>query len=257
MLTRIKRALRQLLPAGWYDHLKLPLVHAYIVGQAQGRVVSGPFRGLRYVTQAVGSAYHPKLLGTYERVIARWFEGLSAAGVRTFIDVGAAEGYYAVGVAVREPSVRVVAFELTAEGQALCTQMAALNGVAERVSIRGACTPEALASALAETPGPHLVLMDVEGYEHTLLDPARVPALQHCTMIVELHPWEAPGLEADLHAHFEATHSISAVWDVPPTLADFPLPLPAGWLAPVVLRSMTEHRAQRQAWWRLEPRTAQ
>ncbi len=256
-LTPVKHAVRRLLPPGWYDHLKLPFVHAYITRQSGGRVLSGPFRGLRYVAMAVGSAYHPKLLGTYEREIAHWFEQLLVGPARSFIDVGAAEGYYAVGMALRAPQWQVIAFELTAEGRALIAQMAASNGVADRISIRGACTPEALEAALMQSPGPHLVLVDVEGYESELLDPARVPSLRHSTIIVELHPWAAPGLEAQLRARFAATHIIDAITDAPRTLAEFPLPAPPLALRYHVLRSMTEHRAYRQTWWRLEPRVSQ
>lgn len=62
----------------------------------------GPFAGLRYPSHdAVGSSLWPKLLGSYEAELAPTFEALCATPYRTVVDVGAAEGYYAVGLGLR------------------------------------------------------------------------------------------------------------------------------------------------------------
>jgi hypothetical protein len=77
-------------------------------------VTGGPFAGLRYVPRYVSWSVDliPKLLGTYEQelhpVIERWLN----AGFDTFVDVGSAEGYYAVGLARGVEGARVHAFDI-------------------------------------------------------------------------------------------------------------------------------------------------
>jgi hypothetical protein len=118
------------------------------------------------------------------------------------IDVGAAEGYYAVGCALRLPSAQVYAFDTEPLARDLCRGLAGLNGVSERVHISGLCTPAHLAEL-----APALIISDCEGGELELLDPARVPALARCALLVELHDFIDPRISATLTARFEPTHT--------------------------------------------------
>lgn len=60
-------------------------------------------------------------------------------GLRTVINVGCAEGYYAIGMARAMPDSHIYAYDIDEEAQCLCRKMAKLNSVAERVTIRGGC----------------------------------------------------------------------------------------------------------------------
>src|SRR5437763_947178 len=53
----------------------------------------GPFAGMRFVNDAVGSAYIPKLLGTYENELVAQVERICSLKPDLIIDIGAAEGY--------------------------------------------------------------------------------------------------------------------------------------------------------------------
>src|SRR5207248_9814438 len=97
---------------------------------------------------SVGSVYKPKLMGTYELELHPIIEQLCKQQFNRIIDVGAAEGYYAVGMAIRSPASEVIAFETTAEGQALIAELAELNEVKARVEVRGHCGLESLRNAL-------------------------------------------------------------------------------------------------------------
>jgi hypothetical protein len=127
------------------------------------QVRSGFFVGMRYGSNSVGSAYLPKLLGIYERELAAQVESICAGEPGLIVDVGAAEGYYAIGLARRNPQTRVVAFEMEPRGQSALREMAGLNGVANRVEVKGKCEAEDLAAALGDTQGA-VVVCDVEGY---------------------------------------------------------------------------------------------
>jgi precorrin-6B methylase 2 len=60
-------------------------------------------------------------------------------GFDTLIDMGAAERYYAVGLAATTPVRRVVAFEAEERGRSLLKEMAVRNSVSTRIEIRGRC----------------------------------------------------------------------------------------------------------------------
>lgn len=185
-----------------------------------GRLRHGPFRGMRYVQASIGSSYGAKLLGTYELELHGVFDTFAAHPFHSIVNVGAAEGYYAVGLARRYPKARVVAFETEAEGQALIWQMARLNRVDDRVEVAGHCDPETLQQRLK----PHsLVWMDVEGAEGSLLDPQIVPILTTCTIVVETHDYLMPGVTDLLRQRFTGSHDITEISTHPRTLADLPL----------------------------------
>src|SRR6476659_6966695 len=81
------------------------------------QVLQGPFRGMQYLSRAYFGSVLPKLLGTYELELREVIESICQLGADRIVDVGAAEGYYAVGLAVRSPGSTIVGFELDATGR--------------------------------------------------------------------------------------------------------------------------------------------
>jgi hypothetical protein len=185
-------------------------------------VRGGPFKGLRYVHDTVCGGYVPKLLGTYERELHETILRVSHMGFARIINIGAADGYYAVGLARLMPGVRVVVFELEEKGRKLVKLMAEHNGVAERLEVRGACDPAGLADAL-KAGGATLVICDVEGYEDVLMDPVACPALTRAHVLVELHDCKCAGVSQRVQRRFEATHGITTIWQQMRTAAEFPI----------------------------------
>jgi len=66
---------------------------------------------MRSVTSSVCSTNIPKLLGCYEAELHPVFAKWQAVPFRQVVNVGAAEGYYAVGCARLWPEAQVIAFE--------------------------------------------------------------------------------------------------------------------------------------------------
>src|SRR5262245_31327210 len=89
-------------------------------------VVRGPFAGLRYPARR--PAWLAKRVGAYERELHTWFEAALATRPERFVDIGAADGFYAVGVA--RHGIPVTAFELARSAREELRALAALNGVA-------------------------------------------------------------------------------------------------------------------------------
>jgi hypothetical protein len=183
------------------------------------RVTGGPFAGMRYVRGAVCSALLPKLIGSYEAEIAPAIEAAIQRRYATVVDIGAAEGYYAVGLACRLPDAHVHAFERDPAGRELCATMAAENGVADRVAILGDC--DAAALVLLPLEGS-LVICDCEGCEYDLLRPDLVPALSRCDLIVELHDFLDPRITPTIQQRFAKSHTIELIPAVARRAQDYP-----------------------------------
>lgn len=183
------------------------LVKAYI--QANGLIIkAGPFQGMRYISESAGSTLIPKLVGSYEVELTPTLSRLLSNDYRIIADVGSAEGYYAVGLALRFPHASVVAFDIDARARRLCRRLAAINGVSDRVSVRASCCHQSLRDALTSRA---LLVCDCEGYEIKLLDPAAVPSLRSADIVVELHEHLVPDSESVIRSRFSGTHDIELI----------------------------------------------
>jgi hypothetical protein len=168
-------------------------------------VTSGPFAGLRYSDEVIQV---PKLVGTYELELQPALERLIARQPATIINVGAGEGYYAVGLARRLPHARVHAFDINERAQELCRGLATMNEVGDRVTVRGECSP----AALADLARPDVALvMDCEGCELALLRPDESPALRRWTILVELHDFLDPATSTIITERFADTHDVDLI----------------------------------------------
>lgn len=179
-------------------------------------VSQGPFRGMRYVGMAYCSEVLPKLVGTYESELIPAIEAICRSGCDRIVDIGAAEGYYAVGMALRNPSAEIVVFEINPTARFYLRRLAGRNGVTDRIAIRGACTVDSLRSSL-EGARRLAVICDCEGAEDELLCPDRIEALRQAIVLVETHD----GLEVDgrvlegitrrLRDRFGPTHDVEII----------------------------------------------
>jgi hypothetical protein len=170
-------------------------------------IQGGPFQGMRYLTRSVGSLLLPKILGAYELELFDVIESLPHFELG--LDIGAAEGYYAVGLLRKGTCARMIAWEMTPEGQALMDELAKSNGVADRITIGGMCTPESLSRALGEARDANvLIVVDCEGYEGELLETVDASLFRNCTLIIETHDFAAPGVHDRLCRLFKRSHHI-------------------------------------------------
>ncbi|MCR5878993.1 methyltransferase [Phenylobacterium sp. J367] len=190
--------------ARWRSRL---LANTYAVHE-HNVVQLGPFAGLHYATRATEGAMMPRLLGTYETELHPHLLRFAAQDLDCVIDVGCAEGYYAVGLARLMPGVTVHAFDTSADARAACALNARDNGVEAQVVIGATFAPEDFQAFAGRRA---LVIMDVEGAEDELLLPDRAPALAHMRVIVETHEGHRPGVRQRLIDRFSPTHEVLVV----------------------------------------------
>ncbi|HEX5309169.1 MAG TPA: class I SAM-dependent methyltransferase [Solirubrobacteraceae bacterium] len=171
----------------------------------------GPFAGMHYtrIEDPAPGNLVAKLVGTYEQQVYPWLTDRWIGGdFDVVLDVGCAEGFYAVGLARAMPRATVHAFDTYEPARRECARLAAHNGVGERVIVREFCTPE----TLAEFANAKVALLsDCEGYEKVLLDPAISPSLSRWSLIVEQHDNEDPTISATLQERFGGTHEIETI----------------------------------------------
>ena len=206
---------------------------------------------MRYISQSRGSAIYPKLIGTYECELNDTLETLCARQPSLIVDIGAAEGYYAVGLALRCPTAHVDAFELDPESRALLAELSRLNSVEARVNILGECTVESLARAVAGNPAG-LLICDVEGAEARLLDHPLIDSLRQWSLVVEVHDFLAPNTGEILRARFAETHAITEIAARARTVADIPRGLRHSFLDRWTLKFLAEFRP-RMSWLIMTP----
>lgn len=136
------------------------------------------------------------------------------------IDVGCAEGYYAVGLALRLPQATVVACDTDNDSLSACSQNAKANGVDGRVTVVGELDCARLNNLLDDRS---LLVIDCEGCELQLLDPKQVPALRNTWIIAEIHDFVHAAASPTIRSRFEESHFVEFVSAQPRTREQVPL----------------------------------
>jgi hypothetical protein len=175
---------------------------------APPKVLSGPFSGMPYLNEIIWGPITPKWIGCYEAELHEVIERLVIKKYGEIVNVGCAEGYYAVGLASRIPSAEVFAFDLDPIARKQTARLASLVGVADRVNIRGECTGPILEELIGDNT---LLAIDIEGSEVQLLDPENIGSLGRASLLVEVHsspPLELADAAERLQTRFEPTHHV-------------------------------------------------
>lgn len=177
-------------------------------------VAAGPFAGLVYPRiESAGSMVAPKLLGTYESEISTILDDGFFEKYKVCLDVGCAEGYYAVGVALRNPSVKVFAYDISSKAREMCREMARINGVEGRVTVCGEFKPNDLRSFFNKRT---ILISDCEGFEREIFTHPILDGAVGIDFLIEVHEHMGAKL-ANILAELKSTHSCrvyGSLWDV-------------------------------------------
>lgn len=183
-----------------------------LFGDAAPRVLSGPFAGMRYVDEFTFGPIAARWLGVYEPQLHPWIRRVVEQPYDSFVDIGAAEGYYAVGIGRLRPDLTITTFEADPFSRRAQRRLAAMNGVGN-IDVRGLCDHGSLDRALGARP---VILCDIEGAELDLIDPSLCPALLRADLIIEVHAAEGRSMHEvrDLLAvRFRGTHAVLTLAD--------------------------------------------
>jgi len=185
-------------------------INGSLIEQLGRAVAFGPFAGLLLPEKSswFDGDTTAKLLGCYEQELHPHLLRMLARSPDVIVNVGCADGYYAVGLA-RQTTCPVHAIDIEPAALAACAACANENGVGERVQVSADSSSGLLKRLLAGRKG--LVLIDCEGAEVDLLTPELLPALAGCDFIIESHDFRIAGEMALLHQRFQPTHDVVTV----------------------------------------------
>ena len=170
-------------------------------------VQNGPFRGIKLPSETSWSDLASKLLGDYEMELSPVIESIISQKPDIVVNIGCAEGYYAIGMAISCPSALVYAFDTNPSAQKICLKAAKTNGVDARVRVGGICTAGCLSDLIALAERPFL-LVDCEGGELDLLKSVNRGALSRTSLLVECHDFIYHEATAELIELFKNTHAV-------------------------------------------------
>ncbi len=173
-------------------------------------VLSGPFKGLKYINETVWGPIIPKWVGSYEQELHGTVEQIIQSNYDTIIDVGSAEGYYVAGLAKRMPKARVYSFDVDSISRRQQGDIIKLNNLTN-VTIGRYCRHADLDALITNNT---VVICDIEGYEYDLLDPTKARKLTQVDILVEVHPFgdkKLTDVETALRDRFSATHHMEHI----------------------------------------------
>jgi len=223
VIHRIPAPVRRAFLQNELSECRARITHRFL--QEFGNIVqSGPFKGMEIPSEpSWGDGDRlQKLLGSYESELHQWISRILARRYDTILNIGCAEGYYAVGLARSAPPMtEVFAYDINPVARRVCARAAEKNGVRDRVKVLGRCSSESLRGVLLQG-GRSFAFVDCEGAELELLRPDRVPMLRDTDILVECHDFVDPSITGTLYRRLSPTHSIERVDEGPRDPNQFP-----------------------------------
>ncbi|MEL6132730.1 MAG: hypothetical protein AAFR59_05130, partial [Bacteroidota bacterium] len=219
-------------------------------------VMSGPFRGLKYPRlESICSALTPKIIGSYESELHPIMSKILKNNYSTIIDIGCAEGYYAIGLAQKLSATTVHAFDIDLKARKLCEEMSLLNNTTDRVIVKEFFTLKALSEIECHERG--LIISDCEGCETDIFNPnsSEWEHLRKYDILIEVHEFIKPGASNYIYNLFRGTHEITIVQSIDDLLkpSKFETPFDSDITLSMKRALMAEHRPFGMEWFFMQP----
>lgn len=173
-------------------------------------ILDGPFKNIMYYgIESINSANTPKLLGTYESELHETIENLISEEYQNIVDIGCAEGYYAVGLATRLKSAKVYAYDISTKARNMCARLAQINEVNNRIHINERFNITFLSKI--HCLGKNFIICDCEGAEKEIFLKQDISILAHWDILIETHDFIKPGTTSYLRELFSKTHKCKTI----------------------------------------------
>jgi len=204
----------------YYANRKIRNNNRQIVSDAIDNKISdlvvkhGPFKGMLYPSKrSAGSALFPKLLGSYEAELHGVIGQAIAKRYTEVIDIGCAEGYYAVGLALRIPNANIYAYDTNPKALIYSNEMFKLNNIEpNRFFTGGFCDEQTLRDIPIRQKA--LIVCDCEGYEKHLFTKKSLDFLSKQDLLIEVHDLFDIEISSYLSRLFSETHRLTVVYSI-------------------------------------------
>ena len=179
------------------DKRKLWLVN-YLFKISNNKVISGHFKGMELLKKSSWGNkiydYNPdlssKVMGCYEKEVQDKIVELQKKNKKKyFINFGAGEGYFALGVLHSGLFEKSIAFEVSDESRNIMIENSKINRLDNKLSIKHAANPNFLNDIIdAEKQLEDIfILSDIEGAEFEIFNEDNLNKLKNCNLIIEFH----------------------------------------------------------------------
>jgi hypothetical protein len=173
------------------------------------QVLNGPFKALKYPSIDITEAtLVPKIIGSYEAQLHPVIHQIINTPYTDVLDIGCAEGYYAVGFASCMPDTIIHCFDINEKDLNFCRTMAKVNNL-DNLTYNTECNPATLTSF--NFKGHSLIFCDCEGYELELFSTEVIDKLRNVDVLVELHDVVNPVISSQILTRFQHTHNLHVV----------------------------------------------
>ena len=156
-----------------------------------GTVRYGRFKGMTLDSHAWWGQLNlgSMMLGVYEKEVQEALFDPRFDDRDVFVCLGAADGYYPIGLCLAGRARKSYAFELSEAGQDVIASNARKNDVADRIEIFGDAGSDLLENLSGVDFRNAIVLVDIEGAEFSVFNENTLQELSKCVFIIEVHNW--------------------------------------------------------------------
>ncbi|MDH0898491.1 hypothetical protein N5C12_03845 [Comamonas aquatica] len=154
-------------------------------------VCYGPFKGMKLSEDNwwgkldLGS----QCLGLYEKELLEIISKFKKNEFTTLIDIGAADGYYAVGMLFSGKVQHAICFEQSQKGRETIQRNFEYNNSPGKINILEEANIVSLSKISNYLTNKTFVIIDIEGAEFNLLTDDILNKLHLCTIFIEIHNW--------------------------------------------------------------------
>lgn len=199
--------------------LEIKIFNEYLDGKLE--IQFGPFKGLKYpALKSITSSLIPKFIGTYESEIYEDLElFLKTNSYDIIIDIGAADGYYAAGLAMRSPQTQVIGYDANPASIKFCEEMKQINKL-NNLDMRGVF----LESSMNDFADKRVLLIcDIDGFEYDLFSNSDfLECIKNFDIIVETHDYVNPQITTIIPKALKSTHNFKIIPFKPNKLTELP-----------------------------------
>ena len=163
---------------------------------------------MKYNVKSIWSSRYPKIIGSYEYELIPILKNLVEKNYETIINIGCAEGYYAVGFATHNHKSNIIAVDPLAISRDYLYELSKDNNVIHQIKFYRYVTTDRLNNWIK---GKTLIIMDCEGAELGLLKPNKCKNLFKSDILVEVHEFVEKNLGKILMTRLSKTHIIEYI----------------------------------------------
>lgn len=193
------------------------------IGEATNYTIEdGPFKGL--ILPRFGSwsdlDIASKILGAYELELFPYIENLIQQRPKFIINVGASEGYYAIGLKRRLPASQCYTYDIDERSFRILAECAQSNNVeVSRLESFDYCDPLKAIDSTCHDFG--CFIFDCEGFELEILKFPKF-ASQASIFLIELHEHLKPGVTKALTDFLRESHELTIIQQTDHIFRHFP-----------------------------------